>query len=343
MAVTLKDIAQEAGTTVMTVSNVINGRYGKVSQATVDKVRAIAEKLDYVPSATARSLVARSSRLVGVLLPDSEDSNVLVSPHNVAVIGVIERMLQENGYYVLLRSIPSADPGSVTAALRSWNLDGAVFIGFLDSQIRTMRATLDTALVVLDSYEKNSEVMNVRLNDRKGGYLATRHLIEKGHTRIAFVGPTITERGVVKERFSGYRKALREAGIPLDDDLVVGTDVAHAKGIEAGRFLSAEHPDVTAVFATADLLAAGIMEGVRASGRDVPADLSVVGFDNLDLATYVSPQLTTVTQDLTAKATRAVELLLLSMKSEGVQPAETVMDVQLVERGSVRDLTARNV
>ena len=192
MAVTLKDIAQEAGTTVMTVSNVINGRYGKVSQATVDKVRAIAEKLDYVPSATARSLVARSSRLVGVLLPDSEGSNVLVSPHNVAVIGVIERMLQENGYYVLLRSIPSADPGSVTAALRSWNLDGAVFIGFLDSQIRTMRASLDTALVVLDSYEKNSEVMNVRLNDRKGGYLATRHLIEKGHTRIAFVGPTIT-------------------------------------------------------------------------------------------------------------------------------------------------------
>jgi len=97
---------------------------------------------------------------------------------------------------------------------------------------------------------------------------------------------------------------------------------------------------VTAVFATADLLAAGIMEGVRAAGRDVPADLSVVGFDNLDLATYVSPQLTTVTQDLTAKATRAVELLLMSMRSESIPAAETVMDVQLVERGSVRDLTA---
>lgn len=341
MAVTLKDIAQEAGTTVMTVSNVINGRYGKVSQATVDKVRAIAEKLDYVPSATARSLVARSSRLVGVLLPDSEGSNVLVSPHNVAVIGVIERMLQEHGYYVLLRSIPSNDPASVTAALRSWNLDGAVFIGFLDSQIKAMRATLDTALVVLDSYEKNSELMNVRLNDRKGGYLATRHLIEKGHTRIAFVGPRITERGVVKERYNGYRKALREAGLPVDETLIVATDVAHANGIEAGRLLSEQHPDVTAVFATADLLAAGIMEGVRAAGRDVPADLSVVGFDNLDLATYVSPQLTTVTQDLTAKATRAVELLLLSMQSDGVHTNETVMDVELVERGSVRDLTVR--
>ncbi|MET4638035.1 LacI family DNA-binding transcriptional regulator [Mycetocola sp. 2940] len=338
MAVTLKDIAREAGTTVMTVSNVINGRYGKVSQATVDKVRAIAEKLEYVPSATARSLVARSSRLVGVLLPDSEGHDVLVSPHNVAVIGVIERMLQEHGYYVLLRSIPSSDPGSVTAALRSWNLDGAVFIGFLDSQIRSMRATLDTALVVLDSYEKNSEVMNVRLDDRKGGYLATRHLIDKGHTRIAFVGPRITERGVVKERYNGYRKALREAGIEPDDALIVATDVTHARGIEAGRLLIAQHPDVTAVFATADLLAAGIMEGVRAEGKDVPSDLSVVGFDNLDLATYVSPQLTTVTQDLTAKATRAVELLLMSMSSEGVQTAETVMDVQLVERGSVRDL-----
>jgi LacI family transcriptional regulator len=340
VAVTLKDIANEAGTTLMTVSNVINGRYDKVSQATVDRVRAIAEKLDYVPSATARSLAARSSRLVGVLLPDSAGHDVLVSPHNVAVIGVIEGMLRENGYYLLLRSIPPSDPASVTAALRSWNLDGAVFIGFLDSQIRTMRPTLDTSMVVLDSYEKNSDVMNVRLNDRKGGYIATRHLLDKGHTRIAFVGPKITERGVVKERFSGYRKALREAGIPVDESLIVATDVAHASGVEAGRFLSTEHPDVTAVFATADLLAAGIMEGVRAAGRDVPADLSVVGFDNLDLATYVSPQLTTVTQDLTAKATRAVELLLMSMRSESIPAAETVMDVQLVERGSVRDLTA---
>ena len=135
-----------------------------------------------------------------------------------------------------------------------------------------MRATFDTPLVVLESYAANADFMNVRLNDRKGGYLATRHLIEKGHKRIAFVGPDTTERGVVKERYEGYRQALEEAG-----------------------------------------------------------------FDNLEIATIANPKLTTITQDLDRKAHTAVELLLQSLKAKDQQPQETVLEVELIERESVKD------
>ena len=335
-AATLKDIAKEADVTVMTVSNVINGRYEKVSRATVERVSEIARRLNYVPSATARSLVARSSQLVGVLLPAPDDEGIALSTHNVVVIGVIERLLRNNGYHLLLRGVPDVDAASGT--LRSWNLDGAIYIGFLDSQIQKMRATFDTPLVVLESYAANADFMNVRLDDRKGGYLATRHLIEKGHRRIAFAGPEKTERGVVQERYEGYRQALEEAGITPDPTITLTTDVSHAKGVEAGRQLCSEHSDITAVFATADQLAVGIMEGARAEGCSVPEDLSVVGFDNLEIATIANPKLTTITQDLSRKAHTAVELLLQSLKSKDQQPQETVLDVELIERESVKDL-----
>ena len=333
---TLKDIAKEAGVTVMTVSNVINRRHDKVSRATIERVSQIARRLDYVPSATARSLVARSSQLVGVLLPAPDDEGIVLSTHNVVVIGIIERLLRDNGYHLLLRGVPDVEEASGT--LRSWNLDGAIYIGFLDSQIQKMRATFDTPLVVLESYAANADFMNVRHNDRKGGYLATRHLIEKGHKRIAFVGPDTTERGVVKERYEGYRQALEEAGITPDPAIALTSDVSHARGIEAGRLLCAEHGDVTAVFATADQLAVGIMEGARTAGRTVPDDLSIVGFDNLEIATIANPKLTTITQDLDRKAHTAVELLLQSLKAKDQQPQETVLEVELIERESVKDL-----
>ncbi|WP_426298174.1 LacI family DNA-binding transcriptional regulator [Arthrobacter sp. R-11] len=333
---TLKDIAKEAGVTVMTVSNVINGKYDKVSKSTVETVTEIARRLDYVPSAAARSLVAKSSRLVGVLLPATEGGEIFLSTHNVAVIGVIERLLRENGYYLFLRGVSATE--GVSGTLRSWNLDGAIFIGFLDSEIQQMRASFDTPLVVLESYAAHGDFMNVRLDDRKGGYLATRHLIQNGHQRIAFVGTEISERGVDRERYEGYLQALREAGIGGEPVALLSYADTYSNGVEAGVTLCTEHPEVTAVFATADQFAVGIIDGVRSLGRTVPDDLSVVGFDNLEIAATSRPPLTTIAQDLNRKAATAVDLLLQSLQNKEEQPGETILDVELVERESVRNL-----
>lgn len=333
---TLKDIAKEAEVTVMTVSNVINGKFDKVSQATVERVTEIAHRLDYVPSATARSLVAKTSRLVGVLLPASEDEGIFLSTHNVVVIGAIERLLREKGYYLLLRGISAAD--GVAGTLKSWNLDGAILIGFLDSEIQKMRSSFDTPLVVLESYAAHGDFMTVRLNDREGGYQATKHLIGNGHRKIAFVGTPMAERGVDRERYEGYLQALKEAGITGEPTVLPCPTVSHAMGVEAGRRLGRNYPEITAAFATADQLAVGLIEGLHAVGRSVPDDLSIVGFDDLEIAATSRPPLTTITQDLKLKAATAVNLLLHNLQETDDQPQESVLDVHLVERKSVRKL-----
>jgi LacI family transcriptional regulator len=336
VAVTLKDIAEEANVTLMTVSNVINGRHAKASQVTIDKVLAIADRLGYVPSAAARSLASNSSRIIGVMVHDPGNGNVLKDPYTASMVGAIEPALRQHGYHLLLQGIP--DPANVPAAFRAWNLDGAIFLGFLDSTLRPMAGNLGKPLVAMESYTQNPEFMNVRLDDRDGGYQATKHLLDNGHRAIAFAGHLTAERAVNRERFEGYKLALEEAGVPVDESLLFDARNSHSAGISVGRHLKDQCPEVTAVFATADLIAIGIMEGLVSCGLNVPNDVSVVGFDDLDIATYISPKLTTVAQDLQAKAAAAVELLMDRLQEPAKKTAERVLGVQLVQRESVKKL-----
>ncbi|GAB3999441.1 hypothetical protein GCM10029992_28220 [Glycomyces albus] len=131
-----------------------------------------------------------------------------------------------------------------------------------------------------------------------------------GHRRIAFAGPGFAATGVVRQRFEGYREALREAAIPWDETLQNTVETTHDSGREFGRRLAAERSGVSAVVATADILAIGAMEGLAESGLTVPDDVSVIGFDDTEIARYVTPKLTTVAQDLPAKASVTVRLLL---------------------------------
>ena len=139
---------------------------------------------------------------------------------------------------------------------------------------------------------------------------------------------------MVHQRFEGFLDAFADAGLTWDDSLIETVNTTHADGLEVGRRLLAAHPRATAVFATADILAIGIMEGVADSGATVPDDLSVIGFDNLDLCAYVTPKLTTIAQDIGEKAATAVRMLIGSIET-GKQPRKAVtIGVDLVERAS---------
>ncbi|MFE4078162.1 LacI family DNA-binding transcriptional regulator [Paenarthrobacter sp. YIM B13468] len=339
MPVTLKDIAEEANVTLMTVSNVINGR-GKASKATVDKVMAIAARLGYVPNAAARSLAAKSSRMIGCLISGPEDENLLRNPYNAAIVGAIEPALRHRGYHMLLQGI--ADPSAVPAAFQAWSLDGAIFIGFYDSALDTMAPGLAKPVVAVENYAEHPGITNIRLDDRHGGYLATKHLIDNGHRNIAFVGPPAREHGVISERYEGYRNALAEAGIAADTSRVVPDVYSLEDGRLAGATLRRRCPSVTAAFATSDSIAVGLIQGLTETGTTVPDDVSVVGFDDLDLGTVVTPRLTTVAQDLSAQAATAVETLLARIADPGSMPDDTVLGVNLVERASVRKIGARS-
>jgi LacI family transcriptional regulator len=332
LAVTLKDIAAEAGVSLMTVSNVVNGKQARVSAATRDRIMRIVEDRGYVPSASARSLAAKSSRLVGLLVPAEDEASLTISPHTVEVIGMLERELRRLDYHLMLRGI--AKWSEITEALRSWHLDGAVLLGFRDAQIDllTARTVGDVALVAMDCYSENPLALGVRSDDFAGAALATEHLVRLGHRHIAFAGPAFHSTGVVRRRFLGYRKVLEDNAIELDATLVAAVETTREEGAAYGRWLAREQPDVTAVVTTADLLAIGTVEGLRAEGRSVPGDVSVIGYDDADIAAYVTPRLTTVAQDLPGKAAEAVRLMMGRLAGDARPEAATTLQVRLVER-----------
>ncbi|CAM3354920.1 LacI family DNA-binding transcriptional regulator [Kibdelosporangium persicum] len=331
MRVTLKDIADAAGVSIMTVSNVINGRHARVSAETTARIQRIVGQLGYVPNGQARSLAAQTSQLIGLLVPAGHGS-LAITPHHAEFLGQAERQLRRHGYHLMLRGI--AEPREVAEALRSWSLDGAILLGFLDEDIdRLDRRTIGSIPVLaIDSYSANPLTIGVRSDDVTGARLAAEHLLSLGHKNIVFAGPTVHNAGVVHERFLGFQQALHQAGIP--DPAVETADTTHADGVTLGRRLLDTHPHATAVFATADILAIGIMEGLTEAGVPVPQRVSVVGFDNLDISSYTTPKLTTVAQDITGKAVEAVTRL-LAIAENGEHPsAPAVLDVELISRMS---------
>ena len=334
MRVTLKDIADEAGVSMMTVSNVVNGKRARVSPETIERIQRIVAERGYVPSASARSLAAKSSRLIGLLVPAADEDSLMISPHNVAIVGQIERELRKGGYHLMLRGI--SQPAEVAEALQSWSLDGAVLLGFLDEEIDRLTAQTigKVSLLAVDSYSANPLTTGVRSDDYTGALLAARHLLELGHRQIVFAGPSFSDVGVVHQRFDGFQAAFAEAGLTWHERLVTVETTTHASGRELGRRLMTEHPEATAVFATADILAIGIMEGLAESAFSVPADVSVLGFDNLDLSEYVTPKLTTIAQDIPQKAGIAVRLLLDAIERSEHPTEPITLDVRLIPRAS---------
>ncbi|MGB3441172.1 MAG: LacI family DNA-binding transcriptional regulator [Actinophytocola sp.] len=328
--VTLKDIANEAGVSMMTVSNVINGNRARVSPETIERVRRIVAERGYVPSASARSLAARSSRLIGLLVPAADEDSLTLSPHTGAILGQIERALRKRGYHLLLRGI--AHPDEVGEALQSWSLDGAVLLGFLDEEIDALDVTVP--VLAVDSYSPNRLATGVRSDDFDGGRIAAAHLLDLGHRDIVFAGPSFSDVGVVHQRYEGFRQAFVDRGLSIRDGHIAAVNTTHASGHELGSRLRAEFPSATAVFATADILAIGIMAGLVDTGVPVPGAVSVIGFDDLDISAIVTPKLTTVAQDIPTKAAMAVDLLLTAVEKRD-RPAEPVtLDVHLVERES---------
>jgi LacI family transcriptional regulator len=331
--VTLKDLAAEAGVSLMTVSNVINGNHARVSEATLARVREIVDQRGYVANASARSLAASSSHMIGLLVPSSKSENLLdLNPHAVQLFGFLERALRQRGYHLLFRGI--SELGDIDVATRSWNLDGTVLLSFIDEDVDRLGPEHETPIVALDSYSANPHTTGVRSDDYAGGRLAAEHLLALGHRRIGFASPGFTEVGLVRQRFNGFKAALDSAGVrwnPRDRfDGAVSWDAGYALGRRMAR--RASRP--SAVFATADILAAGIVAGLQAEGLSVPHDMSVVGFDDIDLARYVTPALTTVRQDVEAKGTYAAGLLLEEISGERPPGQAVVIPVDLLTRGS---------
>lgn len=335
---TLKDIAKEANVSVTTVSNVIHGNNKRVAKETVEKINRIIEKYNYIPNMTARSLVNKSSKIIGVInyVVPEKSGNFVSDPFHSSIIDGIEKKLREKGYYLMIRAVFSED--DLFSLLRNWNMDGLILIGLFQNNFFDKLLNVNVPLVLIDSYMDNDKIINIGLEDCKGGYIATKYLIDKGHRNIVFASPIIKKNGVVEERFKGYRMALEESNIPFRSENVYQQEINITEGIELGHKLSIRK-DVSAIFATADILAAGIISGLNEQGKSVPNDFSVIGFDDLFISKLSSPRLTTIHQDVQDKGKIAAESLINVIEGNLNGIRSIILPVRLVERNSVRDIS----
>lgn len=339
---TLKDVADKAGVSMMTVSNVINGKTKRVSQKTMDRVNAIIEECGYVPNQNARSLSNKTSHIIALIIFGEEDirqdENYFENPYLSTMVGIIERELQKKDYFMMVRSVSrNAD---IISLLKNWSLDGIIIIypATKEYMVKLMDAAT-CPIATFDCELEHPNLINITSNDEEGLYLSTKYMINHGHTEIAFVAD-YRESHILRDRFNGYKRALEESGLPLRPEYVFRYPPSYEGGLEAGRQIAKSRLPITAAVTTADICAVGIMEGARLSGYRIPIDLSVIGYDNLSLCQYTTPKLTSVSQNVTQKAQSAARLLIekIQMDSEEAACPQPPMDVAIVDRQSVISL-----
>jgi LacI family transcriptional regulator len=335
---TIHEVAKLSGVSVSTVSRVFNG-YTDVSERTRQKVLASARKLDYSPSAAARTLVMQRSQLIGVVLFTGHERPDLQHPFFLEVLVGLKHSLGDQGYDLLLFS--SERPGSSVGRhsyarqARHHRVDGIVALAVEDTDDSEIRKLVEanTPVVGVDLVVAGSRATYVASDNLGGARLAVEHLHSLGHTRIAhIVGLAHTKPAA--DRLLGYRAEVHALGLEQRPEYEVQGDFYTESGEEAMRALLALPEPPTAVFAASDLMAVGAVKAVEDAGLRCPDDVAVVGFDDVQLAELVSPALTTIRQDKRGLGAAAARSLVQMIDDPAAVPPVWTLPIELVVRES---------
>ena len=325
----MRDVAKRAGVSVTTVSHVIN-ETRPVSEELQQRVLAAMQELGYQPNLLARGLRRGETHTIGMIVPDS------TNPFFAEVARGVEDTSFEQGYSVILcNSDGDMDKELLyTHVLAKKQVDGILFVaaGMSAERIRDLQAQR-MPLVVVDRDIPDVDVDSVLTDNARGGWRAIHHLIELGHRRIGCItGPSDVTPSA--ERVIGYWLALDEGGIPVDEALVAKGDFQYKSGYQATRQLLSMDDPPTAIFACNDLMAIGAIRAALELGRQVPTDLSVIGFDDVPLASFANPPLTTIVQPKYEIGEVAATMLLERMRDLDMPPRRRVLDTKLLVRQS---------
>jgi LacI family transcriptional regulator, galactose operon repressor len=328
---TVSDVARLAGVSPKTVSNVVNSP-AAVSPARRKRVEDAIEAIGYRPNLAARALRTRRSQTLGIIVP------TITNPHYPEVVRGAQDVADERGYAVILGNSDgrASREDAFLRLMIEQRVDGIIFQSRQpdpDAVAAVRRASIP--LVLITARPVLPDCDRVSTDDESGAYQATRHLVEQGHRRIAHLaGASTLPLGV--NRRNGYERALREAGIAFDGHLNVETQLDRASGRAAILHLIDSGIDFSGVFAANDLVAFGALDALRRSGRGVPGDVSLVGFDDVAEATEVDPPLTTVNNAPYPIGTHAAELLFRRIAGDTSPARSVVLTTDLVVRQSTR-------
>ncbi|GGE13293.1 HTH-type transcriptional regulator DegA [Marinithermofilum abyssi] len=326
MKPTIYDVAKKAGVSIATVSYVMNNQ--KVGKKSKEKVLKAMKELNYKPSVLASALTGKRTSTIGFLLPD------LANPFVAEMARRVEDRAHERGFNLVICStdFDTKKEALYTSLLRQKSVDGFILAGgFKNVEVIKELLQENIPVVLLAESHSSISVNSVKVDDFAGGYEVTSHLISLGHEKIAVIAEDVTSS---QERIRGYKQALRDKGLEIDESMIVTSDSSWEDGKRlAGELLDISEPP-TAIFACNDILAIASIFAARERKLSIPYDLSIVGFDNTLLSRSSDPPLTTVEQPIHDMCSRVVDFLIEEIEGKSKTKQRIIMLPRLIIRKS---------
>ena len=326
---TMKDIARLAQVSTSTVSHVINGsRF--VSDEIRDKVMRIVVELNYTPSYIARSLKVKATKTIGLLVTATNN------PFFSEVMAGVEQYCQKNQYNLIIATT-GGDAKRLQQNLQTLihkQVDG-VLLMCGDSRFQAdVEFAVPLPLVVMDWWFTELNADKILENSERGGYLATKSMVDAGHQKIGIITGNL-RKSVAKNRLQGYKKALSEANIVLNPDWIVESHFDFEGGIVGAQKLLALSDRPTAIFCCSDTIAIGAYQAIQNQGLRIPQDISIMGYDDIELARYLFPSLSTISQPKAELGKLAVETLLQRIQEPNENYCTLVLEPTCILRESI--------
>ncbi|WP_270598460.1 LacI family DNA-binding transcriptional regulator [Enterococcus asini] len=339
MKLTIKQIAAMAGVSVTTVSQILNNKGARFSQETRDRVWAIVKEHNYKPDFFASNLINRKSKTVGMIIPDITDYFFS------KIVEGAEQYFNALGYMVVLCNSQQSQEKEINylEELRHRSVDGVLFATPHLLPPEPPEYSVKSPyfqkmpMILIDRGINQREGGRLIVKEYEGAYQAVRYLIEQGHREIGMLKEN-TGYYQLEERFNGYRDALKDAGIPFKGRLVTSGNLTVPGGYRAAQQLL-QQQEVTAIFCGNDAMAIGCYQAIYEIGKQVPGDISVVGFDNLNLTQYITPPLTTIEQPSFEIGFSAAKFLIDAIEFPERRIPNKVFDTKLIIRESVQRRT----
>lgn len=332
---TIKDIARESGYAIGTVSRVLNN-HPDVSDKARETIMAVVEKYNFKLNNNAKHLKQQSSNGLAIIVKGSQ--NMLFA----SIVEHMQGMIRERGFACLIYYIGEME-NEVEQALRvvvERRPRGILFLGSNLSFFKESFAAIQIPCILVTNSAESLGFVNlssVSTDDSEAAFVAVEHLLELGHTNVGILGGFLEKSRAAITRYDGCRRAFEKHGIPFDEDIQHESALfSISDGYEAmGRLLD-KMPNLTAIFAMSDTIALGAIRAIRDRGLRVPEDVSVVGFDGIELGNYLTPKLTTICQDRESIAKQSVELMLANILDEQKKAVFKTVPFRIIEGESAR-------
>ncbi|OPJ56502.1 LacI family DNA-binding transcriptional regulator [Alkalithermobacter paradoxus] len=333
MTVTIKDVAKKSGVSISTVSRVINNSK-PVSNEIRQRVMSVIKETGYVPNPVARSLVTKKSQLIGVIVPDISNFFIGELLNGIEEVGKIYEydILLCNSYGEMEEELKYIN------LLKSKQVAGIVFVTWKmsDEHVKAIEEG-NLPAVYISKNAHNFDVYSVSIENERAAYEMTKYLIQKGHTNIGFIRSSIEDDLVDSQRFRGYKNALTDSGLEINQRIIKEGDTTSESGYYLMNEILESNDMPHAMFATNDEVAIGAINCILDKGYKVPDDISVVGFNDIKLASLYRPSLTTIKQPIYDMGAVSIRMIVKMIDGEQLEDKHTYLPYELIERQSVKE------